>query len=98
MQEERLRLWEETSIPLLKKISDALTHWLSDWFHDDIVIDFDRDAISDLAPVNVKIYEVKFYIQHADNILIYPFQTNIKNAARQIEKKFSRKFFLKKMK
>ncbi|MES2215093.1 MAG: phage portal protein [Pseudomonadota bacterium] len=49
MQEARLGLWEETLIPLLDKISDALTHWLSDWYHDDIAISFDRDAISALT-------------------------------------------------
>ncbi len=49
MQEARLGLWEETLIPLLDKISDSLTHWLSDWYQDDIVISFDRDAISALT-------------------------------------------------
>ncbi len=49
MQEARLALWEETIIPLLDKISDSLTGWLSYWYKDNIVVDFDRDAISALS-------------------------------------------------
>jgi HK97 family phage portal protein len=49
MQEARLALWEETLIPLLDKIADGLSNWLSYWFKDDLVIDFDRDAISILT-------------------------------------------------
>jgi HK97 family phage portal protein len=46
MQEARMALWEETLIPILEKISDALTHWLTDWFVDDVYITFDKDSIS----------------------------------------------------
>jgi HK97 family phage portal protein len=49
MQEARLALWEETLIPLLDKIADSLSNWLSDWFCEQITIDFDRDAISILT-------------------------------------------------
>lgn len=49
MQEARLALWEETLIPLLDKLSDALSSWLSHWYQDDIIIDFDRDSISALT-------------------------------------------------
>lgn len=49
MQEARLALWEETLIPLLDKLSDALGNWLSYWHNEDISIDFDRDAISALT-------------------------------------------------
>lgn len=49
MQEARLGLWEETIIPLLDKVSNALTHWLANFYHEDLVIDFDRDAISALT-------------------------------------------------
>jgi HK97 family phage portal protein len=49
MQEARLALWEETLIPLLDKLSDALGNWLSYWYDEDITIDFDRDAISALT-------------------------------------------------
>jgi HK97 family phage portal protein len=49
MQEARLALWEETLIPLLDKIADGLSNWLSYWFKDELIIDFDRDAISVLT-------------------------------------------------
>ncbi len=49
MQEARLALWEETLIPLLDKLSDALGNWLSYWYQEEIIIDFDRDAISALT-------------------------------------------------
>jgi HK97 family phage portal protein len=49
MQEARLALWEETLIPLLDKLSDALGNWLSHWYQEEIIIDFDRDGISALT-------------------------------------------------
>lgn len=49
MQEARVALWEETIIPLLDKLSDALSNWLSYWMGEDILIDFDRDKISALS-------------------------------------------------
>lgn len=49
MQEARLGLWEETIIPLMDKIANALTHWFSGYSDEKIVIDFDRDAISALT-------------------------------------------------
>jgi len=49
MQEARIALWEETLLPLLDRLSDSLTNWFAAWFGDDIVIDFDRDAISSLT-------------------------------------------------
>ncbi len=49
MQEARLALWEETLIPLLDKLSDALGNWLSHWYQEEIIIDFDRDSISALT-------------------------------------------------
>ena len=49
MQEARLALWEENIIPLLDKYSDALSNWLSHWYEEDLIIDFDRDAISVLT-------------------------------------------------
>jgi HK97 family phage portal protein len=49
MQEARLALWEETLIPLLDKLSDSLGSWLSYWYQEEIIIDFDRDAISALT-------------------------------------------------
>lgn len=49
MQEARLALWEENIVPLLDKLSDGLSNWFSYWFEEDLVIDFDRDAISALT-------------------------------------------------
>lgn len=49
MQEARLALWEETLIPLLDKLSDSMSNWFSYLFGQDIIVDFDRDAISALT-------------------------------------------------
>jgi HK97 family phage portal protein len=49
MQEARLALWEETIIPLLDKISDSLSNWLSYWLKEDLIIEFNRDEISALT-------------------------------------------------
>lgn len=49
MQEARLALWEENIIPLLDKFSDALSNWLSALYNEELIIDFDRNAISALT-------------------------------------------------
>jgi HK97 family phage portal protein len=49
MQEARLALWEETLLPLLDNLADSLTNFLSPKFKEDIIISFDKDAISALA-------------------------------------------------
>lgn len=49
MQEARLALWEETLIPLLDKIADSFSNWFSYLFNEEILVDFDRDAISALT-------------------------------------------------
>ncbi|HJK86649.1 MAG TPA: phage portal protein [Candidatus Megaira endosymbiont of Nemacystus decipiens] len=49
MQEARLALWEENIIPLLDKYSDALGSWLSYWYQEDLIVDFDKEAISVLT-------------------------------------------------
>lgn len=49
MQEARLALWEETLIPLLDKLSDSMTNWFSYLFGHEVIVDFDRDAISALT-------------------------------------------------
>ncbi len=48
MQEARLAFWEENIIPLLHKLSDSLSRWLSYWFNENLNIEFDIDAISSL--------------------------------------------------
>lgn len=49
MQEARLALWEETIIPLLDYIADAMSNWLSYWYQQEIILEFDLDAISALT-------------------------------------------------
>jgi phage portal protein BeeE len=49
MQEARLALWEENIIPLLDKYADALSSWLSYWYKEDLIIDFDKESISVLT-------------------------------------------------
>lgn len=49
MQEARLALWEETIIPLLDKISDSFSNWMSHLYEEDILIEFDRNEISALT-------------------------------------------------
>jgi HK97 family phage portal protein len=49
MQEARLALWEETLLPLLDNLADSLTNFLSPKFKEEIIISFDKDAISALA-------------------------------------------------
>jgi HK97 family phage portal protein len=51
MQEARLALWEETIMPMLDHLKDALNNWLVPMYHDEnIYIDYDRDQISALSP------------------------------------------------
>jgi hypothetical protein len=40
---------EETIIPTLDKISDSFSNWFSHLFGEELLIDFDRDAISVLT-------------------------------------------------
>lgn len=49
MKEARLALWEETIIPLLDKISDSFSCYLSNLYGEEIIVDFDRDEISALT-------------------------------------------------
>ena len=57
MQEARIALWEETIIPLLDKIADNLSNWLSIWMQKDIIIDFDRESISALSEKRYSLIE-----------------------------------------
>ncbi len=57
MQEARLALWEETIIPLLDNISDSLSNWLSHWFKEEILITFNKDAISALTQKRENLWE-----------------------------------------
>jgi HK97 family phage portal protein len=57
MQEARLALWEETLIPLLDKLSDALTNWFSHLFNEEIFLEFDKNSISALEAKKEKIWD-----------------------------------------
>jgi len=48
-REARLALWEQTILPLLDQLRDALNAWLAPQFGDGLALDYDRDAISALA-------------------------------------------------
>lgn len=48
-REARLALWEQTILPLLNQLRDALNGWLGPRFGDGLTLDYDVDAISALA-------------------------------------------------
>lgn len=56
MQEARLSLWEETIIPILDHMVDALNHWIVPIFGHDLKISYDVDNISGLAEKREKIW------------------------------------------
>jgi HK97 family phage portal protein len=49
MQEARLALWEQTIIPLLTSVTDALNNWLVPMFDGALKLSLDADAIPALA-------------------------------------------------
>jgi HK97 family phage portal protein len=49
MQEARLGLWEETILPMLDHIKDALNNWLIPMYANDLELAYNKDAISVLA-------------------------------------------------
>ncbi|KAF8818501.1 phage portal protein [Rickettsia endosymbiont of Cardiosporidium cionae] len=57
MQEARLSFWEENIIPLLNKLSGALSHWLSCWFNEELIIHYDLDSISALNKKRERLWE-----------------------------------------
>lgn len=67
MQEARLALWEETIIPLLNHIADALNHWLVHRYGKDLLLDIDRDSISVLATRREQVWA---RIQQADFLTV----------------------------
>lgn len=56
MAEARLALYEETIIPLVKRIESDLNEWLSPSFDDRLEIRFDIDSIPAMAERRAKIY------------------------------------------
>lgn len=57
MAEARLALYEETIIPLVKRIESDLNEWLSPTYSDSISVMFDIDQIPAMAERRAKIYE-----------------------------------------
>ena len=57
VQEARLSLYEETIIPLAKRIESDLNEWLAPSYGDDIYICYDWDAIPAMAERRKRIYE-----------------------------------------
>lgn len=49
LQEARLALWEQTILPLLENVTDALNNWLVPMFADTLELRLDTDAIPALA-------------------------------------------------
>lgn len=49
MMEARIALWEQTIIPIMVDVISGLSRWLANLYNEDIVIDFDREAISALT-------------------------------------------------
>lgn len=57
IQEARLSLYEETIIPLAKRIESDLNEWLTPSFGDDLYICYDWESIPAMAERRKKIYE-----------------------------------------
>jgi HK97 family phage portal protein len=57
VQEARLALYEETIIPLAKRIESDLNEWLAPSFGDDISIAYDIDAIPAMTERRRRVYE-----------------------------------------
>jgi len=57
VQEARLALYEETIIPLARRVESDLNEWLAPSFGDDISIEYDIDAIPAMTERRRRIYE-----------------------------------------
>lgn len=57
VQEARLALYEETIMPLARRIQSDLNEWLSPTYGDDIRIEYDFDAIPAMVERRRRIYE-----------------------------------------
>lgn len=50
MAEARLSLWEQTILPMVDNMADALNNWLLPMFGEGLQLSYDKDAINALAP------------------------------------------------
>lgn len=57
LAEARLALWEQTILPLLDHVVDALNHWLVPRFGNDLVLAYDENSISALSLRREKLWE-----------------------------------------
>ena len=57
VQEARLALYEETIIPLAKRVQSDLNEWLSPMYGDDIYIEYDFEAVPAMVERRRRIYE-----------------------------------------
>lgn len=57
VSEARLALYEDTIIPLLKRVESDLNEWLGNDFNENVNIQYDIDAIPAMAERRKKIYE-----------------------------------------
>jgi HK97 family phage portal protein len=57
MAEAKLSLWEQTIIPFIENIIEALNSWLVPMFEDGLELSYDKDSISPLALRRDKLWE-----------------------------------------
>lgn len=57
LAEARLALWEQTIMPLLDQLCDALNHWLLPQYGGQLEVTFDTDSISALTPRRERLWE-----------------------------------------
>ena len=57
MAEARLALWEETIIPLMRRVESDLNEWLMPQFSDDLVLVYDYDSINALTERRRMVYD-----------------------------------------
>lgn len=50
LAEARLALWEQTVLPLVSQLTEALNHWLVPFYGEGVVLGYDLDKISALSP------------------------------------------------
>jgi len=50
MAEARLSLWEQTILPFMDNVTDAINNWIVPSFDENLKLEYDKDGISALAP------------------------------------------------
>src|SRR5690606_22727331 len=57
LAEARVSLWEQTILPLLEQITSALNQWLVPHFGQDLLLTYDEEQISALAPRRAEVWK-----------------------------------------